>query len=356
MENKQNIYDFCEKCGALMKNGACTACGYVQGQQPEEGLPREIPEAVPVSAKTQEHRKTFLIGSCIGVAVFVVLLCVSLFMISDGLKTAKPDIEAGLEAILGKLEEMGRPEGRGEQGSREFEDSKESGDTREAEETEEDYVPDRSDDFYVEIADAVRTDLSYQIEWEECDLKSDRADASFYTVYPQLVGDIPHGKELNEYISQEALFYREYCEMYVREMGYTSCHIQSSGYVTYMDEDTVSIVFEEMLILDSTGIPGLFDINIDLSTGTVLEHEGMISYTKELAQRFRSQNEYQNNEKLKESDWTDEQLRQLLEDSGGIVFFTPVGLEIGFNYNGAGNAYGWVTVTLKDYEKYMKKI
>lgn len=339
-----------------MKNGACTACGYEEEQQekPEEKLSRRIPESVP--AETPEHRKTFLAGACIGVAIFVILLCVSLTMISNGFKTAKPDLEARLEAVLGKLEEMGRAEESGEDSGKELEDSKESGDILESEDAEEGYVPDRSDDFYVEIADAVRTDLSYQIEWEECNLKSDRADASFYTVYPQLAGDIPHGKELNEYISQEALFYREYCEMYVREMGYTSCHIQSSGYVTYMDEDTVSIVFEEMLMLDSTGIPGLFDINIDLNTGTVLEHDGMISYTEELAQRFRSQNEYQNNEKLEESDWTDEQLRQLLEDSGGIVFFTPVGLEIGFNYNGAGNAYGWVTVTLKDYEKYLKKI
>lgn len=48
-------------------------------------------------------------------------------------------------------------------------------------------------------------------------------------------------------------------------------------------------------------------------------------------------------------------LRKLLSSDGGIFFYTPVGLEIGFNYNGVNNQFGWMTATIKDYEDYLKK-
>lgn len=52
---------------------------------------------------------------------------------------------------------------------------------------------------------------------------------------------------------------------------------------------------------------------------------------------------------------TDEQLQDFLSDSDtNIIFYTPVGLEIGFNYTTSSSS-GWVTVTIKDYERYMKK-
>lgn len=356
MENKKIIYDFCPKCGALMKNGVCEACGHVKGQEDSAAcLPRENPAAenTPPLSESGNHRP-LLIAACTGMTVFIVLLCAALYMITADIKEGKTDLSAGLEAVLEKIGEGAK--GKDEAAKEKNEPKGRDGDKKGGGSNADGYVPKASDDFYMEIADAVRDDLSYRIEWEECDVKSDQADASFYTVYPQLIGNIPHKEALNAYISQEALFYKDYCELYVQEMGYTSCHIESIGYVTYMDEDTVSLVFQESLALDSTGVPGLFDINIDLKTGTVREHDGMISYTEKLARRFRSQNEYQNGEKMSEKEWTDEQIRQLLEDSGGVVFFTPVGLEIGFNYNGAGNVFGWVTVTLKDYQEYIRKI
>ena len=39
-----------------------------------------------------------------------------------------------------------------------------------------------------------------------------------------------------------------------------------------------------------------------------------------------------------------------------MFFYTPVGLEIGFNYNGVNNQFGWMTATIKDYEEYLKKM
>ena len=34
-----------------------------------------------------------------------------------------------------------------------------------------------------------------------------------------------------------------------------------------------------------------------------------------------------------------------------IVFYTPMGMEIGFNYD---DGYAWVTATYEDYEDYLK--
>ena len=64
---------------------------------------------------------------------------------------------------------------------------------------------------------------------------------------------------------------------------------------------------------------------------------------EELVWQFRSRNTYQNGKVEFVDGLSDEELMEYLksgEDS--VMFYTPVGLEIGFNYDGGG-----VTVTLK---------
>ena len=48
---------------------------------------------------------------------------------------------------------------------------------------------------------------------------------------------------------------------------------------------------------------------------------------------------------------SDQEITYYLTDSDYlIIFYTPLGMEVGFNYYD-----GWVTVTYRDYEKYQKK-
>ena len=51
-------------------------------------------------------------------------------------------------------------------------------------------------------------------------------------------------------------------------------------------------------------------------------------------------------------------IKQLLDflsdENTNIVFYTPVGLEIGFNYT-TSDSTGWVTATIKDYAGYVPK-
>ena len=40
-------------------------------------------------------------------------------------------------------------------------------------------------------------------------------------------------------------------------------------------------------------------------------------------------------------------------DESLILFYTPLGLEVGYNYE-TDSSQGWVTVTFTDYEKFAK--
>ena len=53
---------------------------------------------------------------------------------------------------------------------------------------------------------------------------------------------------------------------------------------------------------------------------------------------------------------SDEELQEYLSGrNSGIIFYTPIGMEIGFNYS-MDNSYGWITATVKDYDKYIRKM
>lgn len=279
----------------------------------------------------------YLIAVCVGIAAFMVLLGLSFFLISkdDGAWKA-----VFSERIPAALEESGT----------------EGENAAEEEGKAEDYVPSPSDEYYKEITDSLRGDLAYGIEWAESDLSRKQEDASFYALYPQLTGDIANREELNRSIEEAALAYQDYCQFAIEAAGFSTCHVQIFGYVTFMSEDVISIVFDERIYLNETKMPGLYAMNIDVKTGAVLPNQDMLNYTKALTKKFRSQNSVQNGDEMDLAEWPDELIGQLLSSEAGVAFYTPVGLEVGFNYNGINGMNGWVTVTVKDYEQFLKKL
>ena len=282
----------------------------------------------------RRNQDGYLIAVCVGVAAFMVLLGLSFFLITNDDGSWKTVFSEQLQA---------------ESGDRQDDSAAEMG-------KNDAYEPSPSDEYYKEITDALRGDLPYGIEWVESDLSRKQEDASFYALYPQLTGDIPNRKELNRSIEEAALAYRDYCQFAIEAAGFSTCHVQSFGYVTFMSEDVMSIVFDERIYLNETKLPGLCAINIDVRTGTLLSNQEMVSYTDTLTRKFRSQNSVQNGDKMDLSEWPDELIGQLLASEAGVVFYTPVGLEIGFNYNGTNGMSGWVTVTVKNYERFLKKV
>lgn len=67
---------------------------------------------------------------------------------------------------------------------------------------DETYVPSADDEYYEKITDAIRDDLPYGVEWQECDLSRKQEDASFYALYPKLTGEIRNRDYLNEIIGK----------------------------------------------------------------------------------------------------------------------------------------------------------
>ena len=223
---------------------------------------------------------------------------------------------------------------------------------------EEAYIPSADDEYYVTLANAVRDDLSYRVEWEEYDLRDEETGATASGRYPQLSGgNIPQMDQLNELIRSEATYFSNLYEYYRGWQGENVVYrAESIGYVTYMDEERISIVLEESYEMDGQSRISLYSINVDLLSGEVMDNGGLIEYGPQLAERFRDQSSRQNGYVEAVENMNDEQLLDFLSDENtNIVFYTPVGLEIGFNYT-TNDSTGWVTATIKDYDRYVPKV
>ena len=110
-----------------------------------------------------------------------------------------------------------------------------------------------------------------------------------------------------------------------------------------MDEEKISIVFKHSLYEKHGTLPRLDALTFQVSTGELIEYSQMTEVDEDLALNFRAQDKIQNDNDYVQ-DLTDEELLEALKDPDSVVmFYTPVGLEVGFNYED-----GWVTVTLKE--------
>ncbi len=296
------------------------------------------------------------------VAVIAVLLCIVMVLIFIIVKGAVREASSGISNSKnygGAVPEETIPFGYDSGDDSQLPDFS-GGGTYEPETEEGDYVPSPEDDYYVTIANSIRDDLSYTVEWEDYSYVDDETGATATGKYPQLKGgNIPHLDELNQEIEYEATYYSKLYNYYKDAQGedeQLSYATSSIGYVTYMDEEKISIVLQEKYAMNQESYISLYCINIDLVSGELLDNGEMIEYNEQLAKEFRDQDAYQNGTAEAVERMDDEQLQDFLSDSDtNIIFYTPVGLEIGFNYT-TSTSSGWVTATIKDYGRYMKKI
>lgn len=322
MEERKE-FGFCPKCGALMQDGVCQSCGYGSRaavfrresrgyQTSDDSLKTSAPK------KKMSTGVKITLGIVIGVVVLVVLLA----------------------ALFGYLAEqadrgyMGGPD----MGFRYpdyndgyYDDYDSYGDY---------YVPDKKDEYYQEITDATVQNLDYQVLWESTSVYPDDASSSvgYTSICPVLTGeDTEKFKSVNEKIREMVCQYED------SYLDYDN-GVESYGYVTYMDEDICSIVVEHSLKENYNTIPYVRALTFHMDSGEVMEHSEMIQVDDDLIRQFRSMDSYQNGTVDFVSDSSDEELKACLADEkDSVMFYTPVGLEVGFNYDG-----GWVTVTIKD--------
>ena len=106
---------------------------------------------------------------------------------------------------------------------------------------------------------------------------------------------------------------------------------------------------ERIRILYAEDDPVIAELNRDM-----LEREGYVVdvvYNGEdaFSVEFRKKSDVQNGEIIYLTGMTDQEITDHFNSSNIIVFYTPKGMEIGFNYE-----EGWVTVTYEEYDEYLK--
>lgn len=207
-------------------------------------------------------------------------------------------------------------------------------------------------EYYGEIKDAVRTDLPYSIEWENYEYEGNNDTTLIAIDYPVIEGDVPNIGLLNDMIASEIDYFEEYYKEYSQYMLSEEIFaVYSEGYVTYMDEEVMSVVFNEKIYTDYWADCGLYCVNIDMANGVVLDNSSILDMDDEFAVDFRTRSRAQNGDVSALDYLTDQEVAYYLTNgSTGIIFYTPLGMEIGLNY---GEDY--VTVTYRDYKDFLLK-
>ncbi len=218
---------------------------------------------------------------------------------------------------------------------------------------DDDYYHDYDNDEYYTLHDDLKEGLSYSIEWGDYEYEPDDADVIILVEYPIIVGDdIPNLDKINELFANEVSVFQEYYDE--EYSGYMTdedsyFYVSAMGYVTYMDEDVLSVVFHENVYSDYYDSAYLYSINIDMRDGVVLDNTDIIAVNDEFSIDFRYRSDEQNGTIDALDMMSDQEITEYLaNEDNAIIFYTPQGMEIGFNYE-----EGWVTVTYRDYKDYL---
>lgn len=212
---------------------------------------------------------------------------------------------------------------------------------------------DYDDDEYYTLHDDIKK-LSYSINWEYFEYDADNENVSIIVDYPEVSGGhVPNLDKINKAIANEISVFTDYYEEeYSKYMTDDDSYFNAyaSGYVTYMSEDVLSVVFSETVYTNYYNSVYLYCINIDMRDGVILENTDIISVDDDFSVDFRYRSDEQNGTIDGVDRMSDQEITELLTSGSSlIIFYTPQGMEIGFNYD-----EGWVTVTYHDYRDYLK--
>lgn len=222
------------------------------------------------------------------------------------------------------------------------------------EEQEEDWDPEEKTDTdveeYYEFEDDIKADLSYQVDKDVIEESEETGIAKMIAERPYVImEDQVKENRINGLIKKEMEKVREHIEQIAGELSKENeFQMEVRSYITYMDEETLSIVLEEDGYLDNSFYESrLISLNFDMETGMAMTNTQILKIDDEFTIDFRERCEKQNGEIYGLNYYSDQDITSLMnEESTLILFYTPLGLEVGFNYPD-----GWVTVTYPDYEE-----
>ena len=210
--------------------------------------------------------------------------------------------------------------------------------------------------YYSGPYNSLRDDLSYEITFTEAIYYATNLNASVDVEYPQIVSDDMENMDyINEALRYEFEYYRdyfstEYKDYMTSEEDVFACEVDS--FVTYMDEKILSVVFYEKIALKLgyetyQGI-NFYCLNFNLEMGTLLENTEVLRLDEDFAVDFRRREVEENGEEALTA-YSDQEILRMLKDGTRLVlFYTPMGLEVGLNLDER-----IVYVTYDDYKNYL---
>lgn len=305
----------------------------------------------PLYVPDQKQKKNNKITIAFVIVLIICLLAGMIFAVSKLVEAAVGEVSAEIPSWQETFDnwKSDSEEEFADEEQNDWEDEEEWDDYDDDFEYDEDgyYVPSPSDEYYVELADAISDDLSYSVDKHEYTYYDDDEAVAIYVEYISVDG-LDFDDKINDALEEGAMYYaKEFGAGNVSDLA-----LQVVSYVTYMDEDILSVVVDERYTWGNEMQVDLYCMNFDLKTGSLLYNTNIIDPSEELAEAFRDMNDYQNGYIEHVDEISDDDIADYFSDEDSLIlFYTPVGLEIGFNY-----ADGWVTATLKDYEEYLSRL
>lgn len=217
--------------------------------------------------------------------------------------------------------------------------------------------------YYQEVVDCIDENVSYEIEREYYDLDEKEHNVYISTSYIQLEGDIPGMDEINRLLEENVTYFAKNYEdnkSDILGMLDENAGIQAEikSYVTYNTEDMISVVVRENIAMGYMYQDvALYCYNINLNTGTILDNTAILSLEDGFGQEFRDRSNAQNGISEEGIEpYSNAQIEAMLNDETSLIlFYTPLGVELGYNYKGEYYT-GWITITMQDYEKYVQSL
>lgn len=403
--NTQYENGFCPQCGALLRDGVCPCCHY-QAPQPENnsqngytgtdsqqnygqgGYAGSNPQQnysqgsytgtnanaqgyaqgnygsqMPGSKSTKSSTTTAIV---VGIIMFVVALLLVLIVGFLGYDSRK-DLQSSDDYSNSYDDEYDEDYDYDDDYDYDYDDSFGDNidwdDTTWAEEPDNltaDEVWDKDHQYYEELNNCIDENVSYQLIFKTKEVLDEDNNICMRGTYYQLEGDIPNLDKINKTLKDQALvdidYFNDLRDKYdeaFEEYG-PGYMVKAKTYVTYNDENMVSVVTSSEFDSNFEAGLNLYCVNVDIQTGMVLVNEDILDMDEDFVKDIIRSSDEQNGtiSYLEETD-PDEILDDFNESDHMIIFYTPCGLEVGMNYY-ITSGYGWFTTTLTDYEKYLK--
>lgn len=213
------------------------------------------------------------------------------------------------------------------------------------------------DKYYSAVCDCISEDVPYTIKRNYYTYSSEESNTQIHVSCVSLEGNLTNLDALNKAIYDKTMFLAKvYLENYQTYSSTKGINIMVDSYVTYNDESKLSIVLDEYYIIEKDVNIDLYCINVELDSGMILNNAKILNYTESFAEEFREKSARQNGTDTALNSMDTYDILTLLKDEyNNIIFYTPLGMELGINYVLSGTS-GWITVTYSDYQNYTNSI